>query len=221
MWPVSGAKEYYDVVLRKQGTEAQRRPVAFTLARKSTPVRSWNQYAHNPIQNLSSDELVTQLRTLLKEQLPEYMMPSAFVLLESLPLTPNGKLDRRALPAPKRARPALTSPFVGARTPLEEAISTLWSQLLDVEQVSIHDDFIELGGHSVLAMQIVSRLRSTIQVDVPLRAFFEAPTVAQLAELIQQLQVTSVKPQLPPIRRVSREAYRVPLGQESRDVKKG
>jgi amino acid adenylation domain-containing protein len=216
-WPVSGAKEYFDAVLRRQGIEAQRGPVAFTLARKSTPARSWDQYAHNPLQNLSSEELVTQVRTLLKEQLPDYMMPSAFVLLEALPLTPNGKLDRRALPAPRRARTKRLSPFVCARTPLEETISTLWSQMLDVEQVSIHDDFIELGGHSIQAMQIISRLRAIFLVDVPLRAFFEAPTIAQHAELIQRLQATSAKSQLPPIRRVSREAYRAPLGQETRD----
>lgn len=210
IWPASGAKEYFDVMLRRQGTAAQGRHAAFTWARKSVLVRPWSQYANSPVQNLSSDELVTQVRTLLKENLPDYMMPSAFVVLDALPLTPNGKLDRRALPAPKQARPELPSTFVEASTPVEEAIASLWSHMLEIKEVGIHDNFFELGGHSILAMQIISRLRATFEVDVPLRSFFEAPTVAQLAELIQKLQATSMGPRQTPIRRVSREAYRIP-----------
>ena len=147
----------------------------------------------------------------MKEKLPPYMLPATFVFLDTLPLMPNGKINRKALPAPEHVRPELRSAFQGARTPLEETIATIWSQVLAIEVVGIHDNFFALGGNSLQATQNFSRLRVTFQVDVPLRGFFEAPTVAQLAELIQQLQDTSVKPQMTPIRRVSREAYRIPL----------
>lgn len=137
------------------------------------------------------------------------MVPSAFVYLETLPLMHNGKVDRRALPAPDYSHADLES-FVAPRTPLEEAIAVSWSQLLGVERVSIHDNFFDLGGHSLLAMQIISRLRSTVHVEIPLRSFFEAPTIAQLAETVAQMQEQGAYSQKPAIRARSREAYRVP-----------
>ncbi|BAY25366.1 amino acid adenylation [Calothrix sp. NIES-2100] len=130
---------------------------------------------------------INQLRQYLKEKLPEYMIPSALVLLESLPLTPNGKVDRRALPKPELDDTRLEK-YVAPRTPIEEMLTQIWSQVLKVEQVGIHDNFFELGGHSLLATQLLSRIRNVFKVELPLRELFAAATVAELAHLIGQLQ---------------------------------
>jgi amino acid adenylation domain-containing protein len=131
---------------------------------------------------------IGDLRRLLQARLPDYMVPSAFVLLDALPLTPNGKVDRRALPAPDQARPSLDDTFVAPRTPVEEGLAAIWAQALGVEQVGIHDNFFELGGHSLLATQVMSRLCNTFQVELPLRSFFDAPTLASLALAVSRCQ---------------------------------
>ncbi|MEH2077515.1 MAG: amino acid adenylation domain-containing protein [Nostoc sp.] len=130
---------------------------------------------------------ISQLRSFLKEKLPEYMVPSAIVILESLPLTPNGKIDRRALPAPEPSSELLEK-YVAPRNPIEEILSLIWQQVLKVELVGRHDNFFELGGHSLLATQLISRVRSSLKVELPLRSLFAAPTIAELSHNIQQLQ---------------------------------
>jgi non-ribosomal peptide synthetase component F len=125
------------------------------------------------------------LRTTLKQKLPDYMVPSAFVLLSSLPLTPNGKIDRAALPAPDEARPGLHSNFVAPRTRVEQQLADIWASLLKVTAVGVHDNFFDLGGHSLLGTQVVSRMRKEFQMEIPLRSLFESPTVAQLAKQIE------------------------------------
>ncbi len=132
-------------------------------------------------------ELIESLRSFLKEKLPEYMIPSAFVVLKALPLTPNGKIDRQALPAPELAA-SLTDTFVDPRTPLEETLAGIWSELLSLKKVGIHDNFFDLGGHSLLITQLLARVREYFQVELPLRVLFEAPTVAGLAEKIEMKQ---------------------------------
>jgi len=130
----------------------------------------------------------SELRHFLKEKLPKYMVPSAFVTLETLPLTPSGKVDRRALPAPDGARPELEGDYVAPRTPVEEELVSIWAQLLGIERVGIYDNFFELGGHSLLATQLISRLREAFQVELPPHSLFEAATVADLAVVIAQHQ---------------------------------
>ena len=151
-----------------------------------------------------------ELRSFLQTKLPDYMIPATFVLLDALPLTPSGKVDRHALPAPGRARPALSEAFVAPRTPAEELLAGIWTSVLGVEAVGIHDNFFALGGHSLLAMQVLSRLRKVFQVDVPLRTLFEAPTVAGLARHVEEIRQAAQSPLAPPLKTALREGV-VPL----------
>ncbi len=146
-----------------------------------------------------------ELRSFLKDKLPEHMVPAVFMMLDSFPLTPNGKVDRRALPFPGDARPELGKAFVEFRTPTEELLADIWAQVLGVERVGIYDDFFDLGGHSLLATQVVSRIRETFQVEVPLRRLFETPTVAGLAESLDLSHRDEQNLQQPPIQPVPRD----------------
>ena len=130
---------------------------------------------------------IRDLRHFLKEKLPNYMIPSAFVMLEALPLTPNGKVDYRALPAPEIAQLELEETFVAPRTPVEKELVSIWANVLKVERLGVHNSFFDLGGHSLLAMQVMSRLRQAFGVELPVLSLFEAPTVAELAEQIDTL----------------------------------
>jgi amino acid adenylation domain-containing protein len=123
---------------------------------------------------------LSELRQYLKQRLPEYMIPSGYVWLETIPLTSNGKLDRKALPATDEVGIARGREYVAPSGPVEEALAGIWSGLLGVEKVGAHDDFFELGGHSLLLTQVVSRIRLAFSLDLPLRAIFDAPTIKQL-----------------------------------------
>jgi amino acid adenylation domain-containing protein len=127
---------------------------------------------------------VSELRRVLRTTLPEYMMPSAFVFMDALPLTPNGKVDRLALPAPDQGRPDLEGTLVAPRTLVEEVVAGVWAEVLGVQRIGVHDNFLDLGGHSLLATRIMSRICQAFRVELPLRRFFEAPTVAGLAQAI-------------------------------------
>ncbi|RKH08173.1 amino acid adenylation domain-containing protein, partial [Corallococcus sp. CA053C] len=124
------------------------------------------------------------LRRHLQTRVPDYMVPSAFVVLEALPRTPSGKIDRRALPAPLPTRPELQQAFVAPRSPLERTIADAWAQLLRIDRVGIHDSFFELGGNSLLALQCVARLRQAQGLELPIVQLFQSPTVAQLAAVL-------------------------------------
>jgi len=130
-----------------------------------------------------------ELRALLRERLPAYMVPSAFVALAAFPLTPNGKVDRRALPAPDAAQPADTDAgaYVAPRTPTEREVATVWAEVLKLARVGAEDDFFDIGGHSLLATQVVARLRAARGPGMSLRTLFDAPTVALLAAALDAL----------------------------------
>ncbi len=127
---------------------------------------------------------VSALRSALARALPDHMVPSAFVTVNALPLTPAGKVDRRALPAPGRVRPELDGPFVAPRTPVERGVTDIWADVLALDQVGIHDHFLDLGGDSLLATQIIARVIQTFRVELPVRALFDSPTVALMALVI-------------------------------------
>jgi amino acid adenylation domain-containing protein len=143
---------------------------------------------------------VGALRHFVQERLPEFMVPSAFVVLDALPLTPNGKVDRRALPESDQVRPELEETYVAPRTPVEEVLAGFWAQVLNVEHVGIHDDFFQLGGDSLLAMQLLIRVREVMHVEVPFRSFFDMPTAAEMAKRIETASRTAPAVHGPPLR---------------------
>jgi len=122
-----------------------------------------------------------QLRRLLRSSLPPFMVPSTLVTLERLPVTPNGKLDRAALPAPDGARPQLERPYVPPQSPVEEKLESIWRDVLGIERVGIDDDFFHLGGHSMLAVRMIARVRDALDVELSLTQAFEQPTIRELA----------------------------------------
>ncbi|MBV9109219.1 MAG: amino acid adenylation domain-containing protein, partial [Gemmatimonadetes bacterium] len=146
--------------------------------------RPWESYANDPQWGRRIRALVPALREAARARLPEYMVPGAFVVLEALPVTTIGKVDRGALPAPDT--PGSRGTYVAPRTPAEERMAGIWAEVLGVERVGAEDNFFELGGHSLLATRVVSRMRSELQVELPVRALFEAPTVARLAAAVER-----------------------------------
>nr|QEO74125.1 condensation domain-containing protein [uncultured bacterium] len=143
------------------------------------------------------------VRSALRQKLPQYMVPVAFVVLPALPLTPNGKVDRRALPSPVEQRHEAERS--AERSPAEELLAGIWSALLQVSTVGPRDNFFDLGGHSLLATQVVSRVRQVFRVELPLRALFETPTLAGLAARIQEAWHEGLGLQAPPIRALPRD----------------
>jgi amino acid adenylation domain-containing protein len=157
-----GVKE--SAVVAREDSPGKLRLVAYVVTKAESPVEpdGWQRF--------------------LREQLPLYLVPATFVSIDALPLTPSGKVDRRSLPAPNSDRPALENPFVAPRTPVEDLLAGIWAEVLGLDAVGVHDDFFgQLGGHSLLATQVVARASSSLEVDIPVRLFFEAPTVAEFA----------------------------------------
>ncbi|HEX6239249.1 MAG TPA: AMP-binding protein, partial [Polyangiales bacterium] len=152
-----------------------------------------------------SGELVAALRRHLAEQLPEYMVPWAFVRLAALPLTPNGKLDRQALPAPG-GDAVLARAYEAPQGELESTLAMVWAELLGVPRVGRHDHFFELGGHSLLAVRLQSRLQEAVGVELPLTTLFAQPTLVAQAEVVGRIRAHRGVEALPPIGRVSRAA---------------
>jgi len=131
---------------------------------------------------------LNELRLFLKQYLADFMLPSAYLILEHMPVTSNGKLDKRALPEPELETNRSSVPFVAPRNPIEARVAEVWQEVLGHSPVGVNDDFFELGGQSLLATKVVSRLRALFQIDLPLRTLFENPTVAGLALAIDGAQ---------------------------------
>jgi amino acid adenylation domain-containing protein len=156
------------VVLAREDSPGDRRLVAYLVAAQSDT-------------SMSIDEL----RGFLREWLPEYMLPATFVTMDTMPVTTNGKIDRRALPVPNSTRCELESGFT-PRDPIEEALVIIWLDVLGVDNIGIHDNFFELGGHSLKATQVSTRIRDYFGIQVPLREIFKVPTVAGLANAVEE-----------------------------------
>jgi len=150
-----------------------------------------------PVQN--SATTTAGLRQYLSEKLPAYMVPAAFVTMNALPLTPNRKLDRRALPVPDQARPDSRSEFTAPRSAIERAMANIWQEMLGVEQVGVHDNFFELGGHSLLAVRLFAVIEKKFGKRLPLATLFQAPTVAQVAALLERKDRSAAWSSLVPI----------------------
>jgi acyl-coenzyme A synthetase/AMP-(fatty) acid ligase/acyl carrier protein len=175
------------VVTANEDASGDRRIVAYVVTQEGETVTS------------------SDMRAFLKQQLPEYMIPSAFVQLAEFPLTANGKVDRKRLPAAELNRDELAAEFVAARTPTEETVAAIWAQVLKLERVGVLDNFFELGGHSLLATQVMFALREAFHVDLPLRSIFESPTVSDISHVIEKSKTNGNGA----ITRLSRERFRV------------
>ncbi|HYG65055.1 MAG TPA: amino acid adenylation domain-containing protein, partial [Thermoanaerobaculia bacterium] len=206
-WADPGAEGRFEAVFRRPSPGEE--PVSLLLPSPPAPPESrpWSAYTNDPLRGQLARRLAPELRAFLGTRLPDYMLPAAFVPLEAMPLTPNGKLDHRAL-----ARLGLAADlsqgadrYAAPRTPTEERLAAIWADLLKVPRVGAEDDFFTLGGHSLLATQAVSRVRDAFGVELPLRALFEAPTVAGLAAVIDSAREADPGLALPPIERVPRD----------------
>ncbi|HKR13278.1 MAG TPA: amino acid adenylation domain-containing protein, partial [Pyrinomonadaceae bacterium] len=201
-WARHGAEGSFDVAFTQNA-----QTVYFPFEPGAT--KSLSDYVNHPLRAKQARQFGPQLRTFLKERLPDHMVPASFVILDELPLLPNGKLDRRALPAPEAVRPDLPQAFVAPRTSVEQSLAAVWSDLLGLPQIGIHDNFFDLGGHSLLTTQLISRVRELFKVELPLRQVFQQPTIAALATVIEQAQTNNAPGEMPKIARVDRSARRL------------
>ncbi len=211
-WMEHDAPGSFDVLFRRHTAVAEsslERAEAFSVPRHTESHPDWSDYANNPLRGKFARQIAPQLRNFLREQLPDYMVPSGFVLLDNLPLTPGGKVDLRALPSPDRARRENSQPFVAPVTPLEKSLAEVWTAVLGITQAGLHDNFFESGGHSLLATQLISRLRELFQVEIQLRQLFEHPTIAGIAGAIEKALASRTQLQEQTIVPVTREARRL------------
>ncbi|MCM3623871.1 amino acid adenylation domain-containing protein [Brevibacillus borstelensis] len=157
---------------------------------------------------------VGELRAYLQSRVPEHMIPSLFVLLDAFPLTSNGKVDRKSLPAPDESQFARDREWVGPRTPAEQSLAEIWSEVLGVQRIGVHDNFFEIGGHSLLATQVISRISSHFGVEVSLRTFFEQPIIEHLAALVDNRDRSDRRIPLRPLHSPARELAPLSFTQE-------
>jgi malonyl CoA-acyl carrier protein transacylase len=172
-------KGCYDVVFQQGETR-------FPRFSKSVPSLELTSYANNPLQGQIVSKLEPALRRYLKEHLPDYMVPTAFVILDEMPLTPNGKVNRRALPLPEKTRPALSSKLALPQSGTEQMIAKVWKEVLQLEVVGIHDNFFELGGNSLHLTQVHNQLTDSLESELSVVRLFQYPTIHTLAQHITQ-----------------------------------
>ena len=175
-WRGFNSEGAYDLIFNPQW-QAQK-------AEKELPTAYYRQFGNEPALPAEDAKLVPDLQEYLRRSLPDYMVPSRLVVMSSWPLTPSGKVDRRALPAPERRSESYRAP----RTPQQEILCSIFAEVLSLERVGIDDDFFALGGHSLMATRLVSKVRSAFGVELPLRTLFESPTVALLAEHVNRAE---------------------------------
>ncbi|BCY09672.1 non-ribosomal peptide synthetase [Actinoplanes sp. L3-i22] len=198
----AGAGDRFDALFHPLGTGA-----APAFPRRPGRRRPWPAYTNDPAQAVRARELVPELRRYLQARLPGYMIPAVIVVLDALPMTRNGKVDRGALPVPEAAGPRNQESSAPPRTATEERIAEIWRQHLGLDQVGAHDNFFKLGGHSLLAIRVVARMRETFRLELPLPVIFETPTIAGLAQVVDDARDRGEHDATPGIVAVSREAH--------------
>ncbi|MCA1566203.1 MAG: condensation domain-containing protein, partial [Acidobacteria bacterium] len=181
------------VVLAREDVPGEKRLVAYVVT--------------GGLEELAREVSPAALQRRLRETLPDYMVPSSIVLLEKMPLLTNSKIDRRALPAPGELAQARSLSYAAPRNPVEEVVAGVWAHALGVEQVSIDDDFFGLGGHSLTATQVASRIREAFSIEMPLRTLFDRPTVRGLSQYIENARQSNEMLQSLPIERVARDGH--------------
>ncbi|MEA5621854.1 non-ribosomal peptide synthetase [Nostoc sp. UHCC 0251] len=154
--------------------------------RETVVIANKNSLTAYVVPNQKATFSINEVKNLVKKKLPEYMLPSAFVVLEALPLTPNGKVDRRALPAPDKLRPELAATYQPPQSEVEKSIARVWKQVLQLEKVGIYDNFFDIGGHSLLVVQVNNKLREILHQDLSVVEIFQNPTINSLAEHLSQ-----------------------------------
>jgi len=191
-WWESSQDGSFDVIFQRDSeSEAEKVSKDWTVSKlafwddKPIKTKPWSDYTNNPLRGKLVQKLVPKVREFLQQKLPSYMIPQAFVLLDSLPLTPNGKVDRKALPSPDATTRNLANSFVLPRNPIEAQLTQIWSEVLGLERIGVKDNFFELGGHSLLATQVLSRINSAFELDLSVQIMFESPTIAGIAAYIQ------------------------------------
>ncbi|MEX0267857.1 amino acid adenylation domain-containing protein [Leptolyngbyaceae cyanobacterium UHCC 1019] len=209
----------YDVQLTRQGIDID---INARLDLPTSEHQFDNHYTNDPLQSQFAHQLIPALRQHLRKTLPDYMVPSAFVPLAAFPLTANGKIDRVSIAEQNRhisvnegilySSNAAIAPSVNrshpASTSTELTLIDIWQELLRLQHINTHDNFFELGGHSLLATQMISRVSDVFGLELPLKSVFEAPTIAQLAPLLETLRDTTSKSKIPPFVRLDRAAHR-------------
>jgi hypothetical protein len=189
-WSGSGGAYHFDAVFfREEILSGRTAPLALSPAWGEEVIAGadWNRYANDPLQTESSTALTAELRSHVKQKLPEYMTPSVFVIMDELPMTPNGKLDRYALPTPEEDD-YLRRSYEPPAGETEVKLAMIWAELLNLERVGRHDNFFELGGHSLLTVKMIERMRRAgLPSDV--RMLFTSPTLAELAAAIEDVEI--------------------------------
>ncbi len=177
------------VVLMREDTSGDKRLVAYLVA------------------DASMKSKIEDIREKLKEKLPEFMIPAAFIIMDAFPLTPSGKVNRKALPKPEQSDLDLAASITAPRTPEEELMAGIWSDILHTDKIGVHNSFFDLGGHSLMATQVISRIRDAFEVELPLRSLFEKPTIALLVDEINTIRNSEAGISMPPITKVPREGH--------------
>jgi len=186
-WPNTGVAGRFDVIFRKCPSNRKEAPklVSF-LSRDMNELKPIRFYANNPLHGASMRKLVPQLRSILRKNLPEFMIPSHFVMLESFPLTPTGKIDHEALPAPRQAQMESEITYVPPKSELERTVVNIWQEILNIPKVGTNDNFFELGGHSLLLVHTLHRLRKVINRELSIVDMFRFPTISTLTEYLSE-----------------------------------
>ncbi|NEQ80763.1 MAG: amino acid adenylation domain-containing protein, partial [Moorea sp. SIO2I5] len=205
-WSAQGSPELMDGVFVR--SELAKEGIVLTpLTQKSVVAGNWENYGNNPLSSQLRKELIPQVREYLESRLPEYMVPSGLMVLSQLPLTPNGKVDRKALPVMDMAS-SVSTEYVAPETQTQKVLAEIWGEVLGIEHIGIHDNFFDLGGHSLMATQVVSRVGQAFSVELSVSKLFQNSTIAQLAEVLVEQELEKKENQIIP--RVSWE-QEIPL----------